>query len=195
MTETPVRIVAPASLSASATSSPAKGSIFGSRPPPRISSVTSEPSACQAVAISTPTTPPPTTTSRPGASLALVASRLVQGRASAMPGRAGDDGPGAGAHGDGVPGGEPVLRAVGGGDGDLPGAGQPARTAVDVGSDALQPRDLAVVLPVARLLVPFGEDGSHVQGSLHGGLESRHPAGVGAGDDGAQQRLLGMQAQ
>ncbi len=89
-TEVPVRMSTPASVSASATSSPAKGSIRASRPSsPRTSSVTREPRACQAVAISTATTPPPTTMSRPGALLALVASRLVQGRTSASPGRSG----------------------------------------------------------------------------------------------------------
>jgi hypothetical protein len=41
--------------------------------------VTSEQSADQAVAISQPTTPPPTITSRPGTACALVASRLVHG--------------------------------------------------------------------------------------------------------------------
>lgn len=89
-TETPVRRSTPASVSASAISSPANGSIRASRPPsPRTSIVTREPRACQAVAISTATTPPPTTIRRPGAVLALVASRLVQGPTSASPGSGG----------------------------------------------------------------------------------------------------------
>ncbi len=60
-----------------------------SRPPsPRTSSVTREPRACQAVAISTATTPPPTTIEAAGArALALVASRLVQGAHLGEPGQ------------------------------------------------------------------------------------------------------------
>lgn len=61
----------------------------GSSPFPRTSMVTCEPRFCQAVAISTATTPPPTTISRSGALRALVASLLVQGRTSARPGRSG----------------------------------------------------------------------------------------------------------
>lgn len=88
-TEVPVRTLTPASVSASATSSPANGSMRLSRPFPRTRRVTCEPRACQAVAISVATTPPPTTTRRPGAALALVASRLVQGLTSSSPGRSG----------------------------------------------------------------------------------------------------------
>ncbi len=88
-TATPVRITAPASRRASATSSPAKGSILGSSREPRTRTVTCDPRACQAVAISQATTEPPTMISRPGACRADVASRLVQGRAPAMPGRSG----------------------------------------------------------------------------------------------------------
>ncbi len=88
-TETSVRTTAPASRSASATSSPAKGSIRGSSPEPRTRTVTCEPRACQAVAISAATTEPPTISSRPGACWAEVASRLVHGRAPASPGTSG----------------------------------------------------------------------------------------------------------
>lgn len=88
-TATPVRTTAPASSSACATSSPANGSILGSSREPRTSTVTREPSACQAVAISAATTPPPTISNRPGTCRAEVASRLVQGRAPAMPGSSG----------------------------------------------------------------------------------------------------------
>ena len=49
-------------------------------------SVTSAPSPRQAVAISQPTTPPPTISSRPGTSFALVASRGVHGSISRRPG-------------------------------------------------------------------------------------------------------------
>ncbi len=87
--DTPVRTRAPASVSASPTSCPANGSILGSSRSPRTSIVTWAPSPCHAVAISTPTTPPPTTTSRPGTSLALVASRLVHGRTVSTPGKEG----------------------------------------------------------------------------------------------------------
>ena len=158
VTEVWVRISAPASRSASATSSPAKGSILGSSPPPRTRTVTCAPSACQAVAISTATTPPPTTTRRPGTCWALVASRLVQGFTSARPGRSGSTGAAAGAHGDGVPGGQDVVLALGAGDADLAGAVQPAVAAVEVGADAVEPLDLAVVLPVRGVLVAVGED-------------------------------------
>ncbi len=73
-------------------SSPTKGSIRGSSPDPRASRVTEEPNPCQAVAISTPTPPAPTTASRAGTSLLSVAWRLVHGRASAMPGKSGSAG-------------------------------------------------------------------------------------------------------
>ncbi len=81
--------VHPAARRPSETSCPAKSSVRSSRPPPRTSRVTSLPSARQAVAISTATTPPPTTASRPGTSCAEVASRLVHTRAPASPGRSG----------------------------------------------------------------------------------------------------------
>ncbi len=87
-TEVPVRTSTPASVRASATSSPANGSMRFSRPLPRTSRGDPGPRACQAVAISVATTPPPTTISRPGADAALVASRLVHGLTSAR-GRAG----------------------------------------------------------------------------------------------------------
>lgn len=88
-TVTPNRRSVPASRRRSATSSPAKGSICGSRRVPRARRVTSVPRACQAVAISVATTPAPTMTSRPGGCGALVASRLVQGRRAASQGRSG----------------------------------------------------------------------------------------------------------
>ena len=75
---TPTRTSTPASRSPAATRSPAKsGSRSSSRPVE--TSVTSEQRADQAVAISQPTTPPPTITRRPGTACALVASRLVHG--------------------------------------------------------------------------------------------------------------------
>ncbi len=79
------RTSTPASLSDAATSSPAKGSVVASSLPPVTSIVTRDPKARKAVAISHATTPPPTITRWPGATVALVASRLVQGRASARP--------------------------------------------------------------------------------------------------------------
>jgi len=51
--------------------------------------VTEEPTPCQALAISTPTPPPPTMASRAGTVLESVACRLVQGRASARPASSG----------------------------------------------------------------------------------------------------------
>lgn len=88
-TDLPNRTSTPASRSASVTISPANGSIRPSSPP-RTSIVTVDPSARNAVAISTATTPPPTTASRSGTCRAAVACRLVHGRTSASPGRSGN---------------------------------------------------------------------------------------------------------
>ncbi len=87
--ETPTRTSTPASARPCPTSSPTKGSIRGSRPERRASSVTSEPKPRHAVAISTATPPPPTTANRAGTELLSVALRFVHGRASAIPGRSG----------------------------------------------------------------------------------------------------------
>ena len=72
----------PAAVSASATISPAKGSVLPSSDP-RESKVTLLPSAAIHVAASQATTPPPTTINEPGISLTPVASRDVHGCASA----------------------------------------------------------------------------------------------------------------
>ncbi len=88
VTSTPSRIVTPSARRESVTSSPAKGSMFVSSPE-RTSSVTSVPNPAYAVAISTPTTPPPMMASDAGTSWALVASRLVHGSMSASPGMSG----------------------------------------------------------------------------------------------------------
>ena len=85
LTPLPSRTSTPCSRSDAATASPAAGSSGGSRRSLSSISVTCEPSARQAVAISQPTTPPPTTSSRPGTSLALVASRGVHGSISRSP--------------------------------------------------------------------------------------------------------------
>lgn len=106
-------------------------------------------------------------------------------------GEVGHDGAAAGADGDGVAGGEPVLGAVGRGDGHRLRAGEPAPAAVEVRADALQPGDLAVVLPVRGVGVAVGEDRRGVQRPLHGVAEARDAAGVGAGDHRAQQGLAG----
>ena len=71
-----------------------------------------------------PTTPPPSTSSRRGAASALVASRLVHGRASRRPG-AGGTVAGAGGHHDGVPGGQRPGAPSGAGDLDGPLAAEP----------------------------------------------------------------------
>jgi len=86
-----MRTSTPASVSPRLTSSPAKDSIRGNRPERRASSVTDDPSPCHAVAISTATPPPPTTASRLSTSLLSVARRFVHGRASAIPGKSGND--------------------------------------------------------------------------------------------------------
>ena len=118
VTPTPSRTSTPASRSAAATASPAAGSRGGSSRSAISISVTCEPSACHAVAISQPTTPPPTMSSRPGTSLALVASRGVHGSISRRPSIGGTRRDGAGAHRDRVGGGQPGLGAVGRGDDD-----------------------------------------------------------------------------
>ena len=61
------------------------------------------------------------------------------------PGQVGEEGAGAGAHGDRVPGGEHVRLAVGAVDRHGARAGEAAVAAVEVGSDTVQPADLAVV--------------------------------------------------
>ena len=85
-----VRTPMPSASKAAATSWPANGSSRASRRPPRTTTVTSSlPRRRNAWASSQPTGPPPSTTSRPGTSLAPVAPRLSQGRASARPGTGG----------------------------------------------------------------------------------------------------------
>lgn len=163
------------------------GSIRGSSPSPRTSSVTEEPRARQAVAISTPTTPPPTTTRRPGTALALVASRLVQGLASASPGTGGTTAR------------LPVhtataWRAVSTRSPSTTTRRGPANAAVaadQVDTGRVQPADLSVVLPVGGELVAVGEHRGHVQGHVRGVLEAGDPARLGAGGDRAQQGLAG----
>lgn len=101
-------------------------------------------------------------------------------------GQAGQHGAGAGADGDGVPGGEDLVAHRHGAR-----AGQAAVAAVEVGPDAVEPPDLAVVLPVGGVLVTAGEDRGGVEGALYGRGEAGQPTGVGLGDDRAQQGLAG----
>src|SRR6266496_888518 len=83
----PVSTRMSAAPNASASRSEANGSTRPSSRSPRPTRVTSSaPSDRIAWAISQATTPPPSTTSRRGAAAAFVASRLVQGCASASPG-------------------------------------------------------------------------------------------------------------
>ena len=83
----------PSASKASLTSRPANGSSRASRRSPRITTVTSWlPRRRNAWDSSQPTGPPPSTTSRPGTSVAPVAPRLSQGLASARPGTGGMDG-------------------------------------------------------------------------------------------------------
>ncbi len=85
-----VRTAMPSASKAALTSSPANGSSRASRRPPRTTTVTSWlPRRRNAWASSQPTGPPPSTTRRPGTSVAAVAPRLSQGRASARPGTGG----------------------------------------------------------------------------------------------------------
>ena len=87
--EAPRRTSTPSSRSDASTCSLANGSSRSISRSPRWISVTFEPSAPQACAISTPTTPPPRIASRGGTALAVVASRFVQGCASRRPGMSG----------------------------------------------------------------------------------------------------------
>src|SRR5215472_11948909 len=87
---TPVTTVMPSASNAARSSSPANGSSrASSRSAPSSTTTCSLPSRLNACAISTPTAPPPSTSSRGGTSLALVAERLSHGRASASPGMGG----------------------------------------------------------------------------------------------------------
>ncbi len=85
VTVVPSRTSTPAARRPSATSFPANGSVRPSSRSARSSRVTCDPSPAYAWAISHATTPPPRTTSRSGTCSALVASMLVQGRASRRP--------------------------------------------------------------------------------------------------------------
>ena len=75
----------PSSSSPSTTSGPTNSSNLGSGRSPDTTSFTFEPSRAHACAISTPTTPPPSTTSDSGTSRADVASREVHTGVSARP--------------------------------------------------------------------------------------------------------------
>ena len=153
----PSRTSTPARAATRPTASPAAGSSAGSSRSPRSTRVTCEPSRRQAVAISQPTTPPPRMSSRPGASLALVASRGVHGVDVPQPVDRRDGGRRAGAHRHGVPGGEPRLGAVGGGDDDGALAVEPAGAADQVDAGAVDPLHLAVVVPVRGEAVAPGQ--------------------------------------
>ena len=82
----PVRTSTPAAPSAAATCSEANGSSRTITRGAPSSSTTRVPSDDQACASSTPTTPAPRMTRLSGGSFAVVASRLLHGRASARPG-------------------------------------------------------------------------------------------------------------
>ena len=87
--DVPRRISTPRPLSDSRTWSLANGSSRSIRRGPRWTSVTFDPSAPQACAISAPTTPPPRIPRRGGTSCAVVALRFVHGCASRRPGMSG----------------------------------------------------------------------------------------------------------
>lgn len=100
-------------------------------------------------------------------------------------------GAGAGADRHGMPGREDVPDAVGARHRHPAGAVEAALAAVEVGGDAVEPLDLAVVLPARGLVVAMGEHRGGVEGALDEVAEAGHAAGVGAGDDRAQQGLAG----
>jgi thioredoxin 1 len=107
------------------------------------------------------------------------------------PRQVGEQGAGAGADGDRVPGREHLPLAVGPVDGHLARPGEAPVSAVQDGADAVQPADLSVVLPLGGVVVAVGEDRGDVEGALHRLAEAGHVAGVGAGDDRAQESLAG----
>ena len=83
--ETPPRTSTPRSCRPSATSCEANGSSRAISRSAASISVTCDPSELHACAISTPTTPPPSTASRAGTNFAVVAWRLFHGSASRRP--------------------------------------------------------------------------------------------------------------
>ena len=161
-------------------------------PSPRTSTVTSEPSACQAVAIST--------ADHAAADHDEPAGHLLgAGGLAAGPGAdLGESRAGRGATAR-----VPVHTAtacravstlplaVGAGDGDLAGAGRGGRgRGTRSAPIALQPVDLAVVLPVRRSRRRGGRGPPRrPAGPATGGAQAGHAAGVGAGDHRAQQGL------
>jgi hypothetical protein len=131
-----------------ATASPAAGSRVRQQPVVALEQGDRGAERLPGVAISQPTYPPPTTSSRPGTSFALVASRGVHGATSASPSIGRDGGLRPGADGDRVPGGQPRLGAVGPGDDDGALAVEPAGAAHQVDAGALHPLHLPGVVPV-----------------------------------------------
>ena len=195
VTPVPSRTSTPASRRDAATASQAAGSSGASSRSPCSTIVTCDPSARHAVASSHPTTPPPTISSRPGASFALVASRGVQGSMSRSPsigGTAAD---------------EPVhtatacravsrgLGAVGVGDHDRPLAVEPAGAAEQVDAGSVHPLDLRGVVPVGGEPVAAGERRGDV---LVAGHRLRRTVDARASPSTSVPRssaLLGMHAQ
>ena len=191
VTPTPSRTSTPASRSASATASPAAGSSSGSSRSAISISVTCEPSACHAVAISQPTTPPPTMSSRPGTSLALVASRGVHGSISRRPSIGGTAAT------------EPVHTATAWvavsrvsvpsarGDDDGLLAVEPARAAHQGDAGVLDPLDLPDVVPVRGEPVAPVQRRLDVLLAAHRLLRAVDGARLGQRLGAAEQRLAG----
>ena len=155
-----------------------------SRRAPSIS-VTWEPSVWNACAISTPTTPPPSTTSRSGISLAIVASRFVHAPSIASS-------PGIG----GIAGSEPVARKTArlasissSPTVDPALAGEPAVAADQLDLAVLEPRQLRVVVEVVDDLVAPCERGRDVELAGHGLGGARDPLDLRERLVRSQQRL------
>lgn len=167
----------------------------GSSPLPRTRRVTREPSACQAVAISTATTPPPTTMSLPGRGLG--AGGLAAGPRLDLveSGHVRQQGAGAGADRHGMPGREDAPDAVGARDRHLAGAVEAAVASVEVGGDAVEPLDLAVVLPAGGLVVAVGEHRGGVEGPWTRWPRPGTRRASARAMTGRSRALLGMHAQ
>ena len=180
--EAPRRTSTPSSRSDSSTWSLAKGSSRSIRRSPRWTSVTREPSAAQACAISTPTTPPPRIASRAGTSLAVVASRFVQGCDSRSPGIVGHERARTGRDDDRLARDQRLLAL----DGDLQLAGDACPAAHERDAALLEPRHLRAVVQIADHLVAALEHGRAVDRPE---LEPGHALRLVGELDRAQQRL------
>src|SRR4051812_32833464 len=209
----PVRMSTPSSASASVTCAHANSSSRESRRRSPSISVTRLPSVWNACAISTPTTPPPMITSRPGIAFAVVASRFVHAPSMAsrpsMGGMAGGAPP-ARVNPRRAPGPPPPPRAPpppahlppppAGGPRRPPRApsppplppplaGQLPPAADEDDAAVVEPRQLRRVVEVVDHLVAALEHGRHVERAAERLPRARHAPRLGQRLVRAQERL------